>query len=166
VMRVSNLLRVAKLKVKYDFYESKEIYELNDEDKLKFKKIATITLKIFQNFYFEDIFSLLLILKNHVSSSEIISYKYKRLAIIDDTFDNMYSSAIIEYLKKYSYIEVVKTIKSYEVCKLLEDVFEIDYIVMIHDLQDFNLNIPLIKINRKHFLDNSFQLSELNFILK
>ncbi|MGL4946319.1 MAG: hypothetical protein ACRC4X_01430 [Cetobacterium sp.] len=166
VMRISNILRVAKLKIQYDFSEGKEIYELNPLQKLDFKKIAAIISSMFKGFYYEDVLSLLLVLKNHISSSNVTKNSYKRLVVVDDTFDGMYSSILSQYLKKYPFIEIVKNIKSYEIGELLEDVFEIDYIITVHDLLDFNLDTPLIKINKEYFLDSSFQLSGLQSILK
>ncbi|MGL5000697.1 MAG: hypothetical protein ACRC6J_03120 [Cetobacterium sp.] len=166
VMRVSNILRVAKLKSQYDFYEGNEIYQLNTSQKLAFKKISAITSSMFEGFYYEDILSLLLVLKNHISSSNVTKDRYKRLVVVDDTFDSMYSSILSQYLKKYPFIEIIKSIKSYEIDELLEDAFEIDYIITVHDLLDLNLDIPFIKINKEYFLDSSFQLSELGSILK
>ncbi|MGL5903934.1 MAG: hypothetical protein ACRCZO_14735, partial [Cetobacterium sp.] len=166
VMRISNTLRVGKLKCEYDFYENKEVYGLNDSQKDHFKKISKIVNNQFHNFYFEDILYLSTILKNHFSNSEITKNKYKRVVIIDDTFDNMYGSLLTEYLKNFSFIVVVKVIKTYEISSLLENVFEVDYIITIDDLNDFDLDIPLIKISREYFLDNTFEFSGLNSILK
>ncbi|MGL5797798.1 MAG: hypothetical protein ACRCYT_06285, partial [Cetobacterium sp.] len=157
---------IGKLKCEYDFYENKEIYGLADSQKIEFKKISKIVNNDFYKFYFEDILYLYTILKNHFSNSEISKNKFKRIVIVDDTFDQMYAALLFEYLKNFSFIEVIKIIKSYEVSSLLENVFVIDYILTIDELQDFDLDIPLIKINREYFLDNTFQLSGLNSILK
>ncbi|MGL5981730.1 MAG: hypothetical protein ACRCZR_00245, partial [Cetobacterium sp.] len=99
VMRISNTLRVGKLKCEYDFYENKEIYNLTDIQKIELKKIAKIVDNDFYKFYFEDILYLSTILKNHSSNSVVNENKYKRIVIVDDTFDQIYGSLLVEHLK-------------------------------------------------------------------
>ena len=166
IMRVSNVLRVGNLKQEYNFYENKEIYQLSREQKDKYKKIKEIVYNIFPKFYSEDIVHLGIILKKHLAFSSLENKKYKRIVIVDDTFDHMYGKILSKYLKNFSYIEVVEIIESYEINSLLEDVFEINYIITIDDLQNFKLNIPVIKVNRELFLDDNFELSQLSLILK
>lgn len=166
IMRVSNVLRVGNLKQEYNFYENKEIYQLSRVQKEKFKKIKEIVCNIFPNFYSEDIIHLGIILKKHLAQSKLENEKYKRVLIVDDTFDHMYGKILSKYLKNFSYVEVVEIIESYEINSLLEDVFEVDYIITIDDLQNFKLNIPVVKINRDLFLDDNFELSQLSLILK
>ncbi|WP_047384831.1 helix-turn-helix domain-containing protein [Cetobacterium sp. ZWU0022] len=166
VMRVSNLLRIGKLKSEYNFYENKEVYGLNKHQKEEYKKIEDILTSLSLNFYSEDIIYLGIVLKNHYENSQVDRTKHKRVVIVDDTFDHMYGSLLSKYLKNFSFIEVVKIIESYEINSLLEDLFEVDYLITIDDLQNLKLNIPLVKINREHFLDNTFDLSQLSLILK
>lgn len=166
IMRVSNVLRVGNLKQEYNFYENKEIYQLNHEQKDKYKKIKEIIYNIFPKFYSEDIIYLGIILKKYSTQSKLENEKYKRVIIVDDTFDHMYGKILSKYLKNFSYIEVVEVIESYEINSLLEDVFEVNYIITIDDLQNFKLNIPVVKVNRELFLDDNFELSQLSLILK
>ncbi|MCQ8212187.1 helix-turn-helix domain-containing protein [Cetobacterium somerae] len=165
-MRVSNVLRVGYFKSKYNFYENKEVYSFNKLQKETFKALKEIIHSIFPKFYLEDILHLAIILKKHQNNNILDRDKYKRVAIVDDTFDHMYAKLLLKYLKNFSYIEVVEIIESYEINSLLEDVFQVDYILTIDDLQNFKLNIPLIKINRACFLDDSFELSQLSLIIK
>ncbi|MGL4897497.1 MAG: hypothetical protein ACRC31_03605, partial [Cetobacterium sp.] len=166
IMRVSNVLRVGNLKQEYNFYENKEIYQLSRDQKDKYKKIKEIVYSIFPRFYSEDIIHLGIILKKHSMQSKLENEKYKRVVIVDDTFDHMYGKILSKYLKNFSYVEVVEIIESYEINSLLEDVFEVNYIITIDDLQNFKLNIPIVKINRELFLDDNFELSQLSLILK
>lgn len=165
VMRVSNILRVGKLKSEYNFYENKEVYELNKHQKEDYKKIENILLSMSLKLFPEDILSLAIILKNHHENMVMDRAKHKRIVIVDDTFDHMYGNLLLKHLKNFSFIEVVKIIESYEINSLLEDLFQIDYLITIDDLQNLDLNIPLVKINREHFLDNTFDLSQLSIIL-
>ena len=166
IMRVSNLLRVGKFKSEYNFYQNKEVYQLSKHQKEEYRKIEGILSSLSLNFYPEDIVSLGIVLKNHYENSLIDRTKHKRIVIVDDTFDHMYGQILSKYLKNFSFIEVVKIIESYEINSLLEDLFEVDYLITIDDLQNFNLNIPLVKINREHFLDSTFDLSQLSIIIK
>lgn len=165
-MRISNVLRVGDFKSRYNFYENKEVYSFNKTQKETFKKLKEIINSIFPNFYSEDILHLAIILKKHQNNNILDRDKYKRVIIVDDTFDHMYAKLLSKYLKNFSYIEVVEIIESYELNSLLEDVFQVDYVITIDDLQNFKLNIPLIKINRACFLDDSFELSQLSLIVK
>ncbi|MDX8335984.1 BglG family transcription antiterminator [Candidatus Cetobacterium colombiensis] len=165
-MRVANVLRVGYFKTQYNFYENNEIYSFNQAQKERFLILKEIIDEIFPKFYSEDILHLAIILKKHQRNNILDRDKYKRVVIVDDTFDHMYGKLLSRYLKNFSYIEVVEVIESYEINSLLEDVFQVDYIITIDDLQNFNLNIPLIKINRACFLDDSFELSQLNLIVK
>ena len=165
-MRISNVLRVGELKSRYNFYENKEVYSFNKLQKEKFKSLKNIVHSIFPKFYMEDILHLAIILKKHLKNNILDRDQYKRVVIVDDTFDHMYGKLLSKYLKNFSYIEVVQIIESYELNSLLEDVFQVDYIITIDDLQNLNLNIPLIKINRACFLDDSFELSQLSLIVK
>ncbi|MGL5744530.1 MAG: hypothetical protein ACRCXX_05205, partial [Cetobacterium sp.] len=166
IMRVSNLLRVGKFKSEYNFYQNKEVYQLSKHQKEEYRKIEGILSSLSLKFYPEDIVSLGIVLKNHYENSLIDRTKHKRIVIVDDTFDHMYGQILSKYLKNFSFIEVVKIIESYEINSLLENLFEVDYLITIDDLQNFNLNIPLVKINREHFLDSTFDLSQLSIIIK
>ncbi|MGL4977800.1 helix-turn-helix domain-containing protein [Cetobacterium sp.] len=165
VMRVCNLLRVGKLKTEYNFYENKEVYSLNKHQKEEYKKIEDILTSLSLKFYSEDILYLGIIFKTHYEMGQVDRAKHKRIVIVDDTFDHMYGQLLSKHLKNFSFIEVVKIIESYEINSLLEDLFEVDYLITIDDLQNLDLNIPVVKINREHFLDDTFDLSQLSLIL-
>lgn len=164
LMQISNILKIGKFKVEFNFYELKELYELNKDYEEYYIQISKIIKNIIPEFYIEDIITLTLFIKNSLDNLRVNNNICKKIIIIDNSFDGIYGKMCLNYLERNYFINVLKIIKSYELKETVH--LKVDFYIVLNYLEKIELESPFLKVDIRSILNNSYDLEQYGFLKK
>lgn len=166
LLKLSTIIKIAKFKVEFNFIKSKDICKLNKNYLEYFHYVEHIIKRIIPEVHIEDIIYLTIFLKNELDSLKLNDDKYKKIIIIDNSFNNLYGNVCSEYLERNYYVNVLKIIKSYQIKDILKLALKIDLFLSLDFLENIDLQIPVIKLSVENILEDTYNLEQYEFTRK
>lgn len=164
--KLSTIIKIAKFKVEFNFIKTKDVCKLSKNYLEYFYYVEYIIKRIIPEVQTEDIIYLTIFLKNELDNLKLNDDKYKKIIIIDNSFNNVYGDICLKYLERNYYVNVINIIKSYNIKDILKLDLKIDLILSLDFLENIDLQVPLIKLSTETILGNIYDLEQHGFIKK
>lgn len=164
LMQISNIIKIGKFKVEFNFYESKELYELNKDYEEYYVHVNKVIKNLIPEFYTEDIIALTLFIKNSLDNLNIESNMYKKIIIVDNSFNSIYGKICLNYLERNYFVDILKIVKSYELKEIANS--KVDFCIILNYLEKIDLELPFLKVDVRSILNNSYGLEQYGFLKK
>lgn len=164
--KLSTIIKIAKFKVEFNFIKTKDVCKLSKNYLEYFSYVEYIIKRIIPEVQTEDIIYLTIFLKNELDNLRLNDDKYKKIIIIDNSFNNIYGDICLKYLERNYYVNVLNIIKSYNIKDILKLDLKIDLFLSLDFLENIDLQVPLINLNTETILGNIYDLEQHGFIKK
>lgn len=164
--KLSTIIKIAKFKVEFNFIKTKDVCKLSKNYLEYFYYVEYIIKRIIPEVQVEDIIYLTIFLTNELANLKLNDDKYKKIVIIDNSFNNVYGDMCLKHLERNYYVNVINIIKSYHIKDILKLNLKIDLILSLDFLENIDLQVPIINLNTETILGNIYDLEQHGFIKK
>ncbi|MGL4864672.1 MAG: hypothetical protein ACRC3I_12100 [Cetobacterium sp.] len=164
LMKISNIMKIGKFKAEVNLLKNYKVYKLDKKYQQYYEEINSIIKKEIPKFCGEDILYLTVLIKDAVDSFKLKNEKYKKVIIIDNSFEYMFGKLLLKYLKNNYWIDILKIIPSYELTKNLN--IEFDYIILLNEIDVGDLVTSVIKISNENILKGDYDLEKYDILKK
>lgn len=164
--KLSTIIKIAKFKVEFNFIKTKDVCKLSKNYLEYFHYVEYIIKRIIPEVQIEDIIYLTIFLKNELDNLKLNDDKYKKIIIVDNSFNNVYGDICSKYLERNYYVNVLNIIKSYHIKDILKLDLKIDLFLSLDFLENIDFQVPLIELSTETILGNIYDLEQHGFIKK
>lgn len=164
LMQISNILKIGKFKIEFNFYESKELYELNKDYEEYYIHVNKVIKNLIPEFYTEDIIALTLFIKNSLDNLNVCNNMYKKIIIVDNSFNSIYGKMCLNYLERNYFVDILKIVKSYELKEIVNS--KADFYIVLNYSEKIDLELSFFKVDVRSILNNSYDLEQYGLLKK
>lgn len=163
INKISSVIRISIYKSKFNIVQKNlDFTDIPKYCSKIFNTIHELVPKYFMEFVMEDYILMAIIIQENIEKEKYAESKPKRILVVDNTFEQRATEAVIGKLLCTYKIEIVEVIPDYRIEYFLSENEDIDLIISLANLDDEPHGIPVLKIYLSDFWNGINVLDEFN----